>query len=93
MDEHTVHETIKALHRADEILGAYLTDMTEEGFEEIPEVDDARLVINDVSDELKNNQRVRGPEEGDAKNNGAVLRWLNDKYGDGYPDDDEEEQA
>ena len=46
MPEDIIHATIKALYEAEQLLAAYLTDHTEEGFEELPEIDGARLIIN-----------------------------------------------
>lgn len=51
-----IHEAVKALHRADELLAAWLMDNTEDVFEEIEEVDDARVIINEVIEDLKKEQ-------------------------------------
>jgi uncharacterized protein YehS (DUF1456 family) len=45
-------DVVPVLSRVEELLGEYLADNTEEGFEEIPEIDDARMILVGLIEEL-----------------------------------------
>lgn len=49
----TLQQSLVKLHLVEQMLADYLVDNTEDVFEEIPEIDDARGLVVEVIEELE----------------------------------------